>query len=404
MTLASTGKLRIAVVVSDYHKVSHTFIRLQVDALIHNGHKVDLIDIGKPRLLDLLTVLPDLMKSLYWLLKGNLPRGFFRQSMRDRGPLGAIIDIHHAFHFRILASGVHDVIYSQFLVNARSLARLRALGMIPSGIVLMCSVRGADVSRYRNLEMLDFGQMAEQIDIFLPVCEFLSGKLIAQNADVCANVVGSPVNIKLMEQVLDGRPTLRFRRGDSLQIISVCRLAEKKGIADAIIACKELLQSDVAFEYVIVGDGEDYNSLRKLVEQLGLDDKVSFLGAQDPRQVFELMARHHLFLAPCKTAVDGDCDGIPNAIKEAMYMGLQIVATKHAGIPELLTEQSDGYLCSSGAPAEIASCIRDFIAADPDRQKAVAINRKIVRDRFSPEATTLKLEASIRAAIECSQP
>jgi colanic acid/amylovoran biosynthesis glycosyltransferase len=136
--------------------------------------------------------------------------------------------------------------------------------------------------------------------------------------------------------------------GEPLRLVSVARLREKKGVSYAIEAVGRLRATGVPVCYEIAGDGPLRASLEQQVAAAGLGDTVRLRGALPQAEVRALMERSHLLLAPSVVASDGDEEGVPSVIKEALAVGLPVVATRHSGIPEIVIPGRRGCWRRSG--------------------------------------------------------
>jgi colanic acid/amylovoran biosynthesis glycosyltransferase len=132
--------------------------------------------------------------------------------------------------------------------------------------------------------------------------------------------------------------------GKPLQIISVARLTEKKGLHVAIEACRQLKARGVDFHYRILGIGPWERRLRTLIEQYQLEDVVEMPGFKPSHEVKAMLDEADVFLLPSVTGADGDMEGIPVALMEAMAVGIPVVSTLHSGIPELIKSDHSGWL------------------------------------------------------------
>jgi colanic acid/amylovoran biosynthesis glycosyltransferase len=143
----------------------------------------------------------------------------------------------------------------------------------------------------------------------------------------------------------------------------------------------------VDFRVSLVGDGPLRGELEESCERLGLSGRVSFLGARTQDEVMALLARAHLFAAPSVTGRDGDEEGIPTTLMEAMAVGLPVVATRHAGIPELVEDGVSGLLVGERDVDALAGALRTVLA-DPRRGVEMgAAGRARVASRFDAAAT-----------------
>ncbi len=148
-------------------------------------------------------------------------------------------------------------------------------------------------------------------------------------------------------------------------LLSVAQLKEKKGLRFLLEACSLLAARGVAFDCEIVGDGPLHADLQRRVDELGLGDRVRLLGALPHDQVIARYAEAAVFVLPCVIASDGDRDGIPNVILEAMAMGLPVVSTLHSGIPEAVKDATTGLLVAPGDAEALAGALGSILA-DPD--------------------------------------
>jgi len=127
-------------------------------------------------------------------------------------------------------------------------------------------------------------------------------------------------------------------------MVSIGRLVEKKGVTYALKAVAQVIASGRAVVYDIVGDGPLRIELEHLIEQFGVGTHVRLHDWKSHREIVAMMEASHILIAPSVTAGDGDEEGIPNVIKEAMAIGLPVVSTVHAGIPELVVDGESGFL------------------------------------------------------------
>ena len=135
-----------------------------------------------------------------------------------------------------------------------------------------------------------------------------------------------------------------IRRGEPIKIVTVCRLVEKKGLEYSIRAVARLLSRYPTIEYTIIGTGPLEESLRNLINKLGVAQNVHLIGYVPQDQIPELLDKSDIFVLASVTAKNGDEEGIPNSLKEAMAEGLPVISTRSAGIPELVQDGKSGFL------------------------------------------------------------
>jgi len=146
-----------------------------------------------------------------------------------------------------------------------------------------------------------------------------------------------------------GIDTAKFERTirpaePAFEIFSVGRLVPKKGFDILIKACLCLSEVGIDFKCRIVGDGPLEQELTRLITTSGLQDNVELAGAVAPEKIIDYYERADIFVLPCIILENGDRDGIPNVIAEAMAMELPVVSSKVSGIPELVVDGETGYL------------------------------------------------------------
>jgi glycosyltransferase involved in cell wall biosynthesis len=137
-----------------------------------------------------------------------------------------------------------------------------------------------------------------------------------------------------------------------LRILSVARLVAKKGVFRQLGIFDDMKRRGISFEARIVGDGPLAKASRARAGRLGLSDHVSFLGSLPFDEVLDQYAWADIFLSTGAIAEDGDRDGLPNVILEAMATGTPVVARNFGATPELLEDGRNSVLLSENNPEE----------------------------------------------------
>lgn len=164
-------------------------------------------------------------------------------------------------------------------------------------------------------------------------------------------------------------------------IIAVGRFVEKKGFADLIDACMILRSRQVPFTCCIVGSGELLPDLQSQIHDLSLGSQVHLLGPQPQKRVKELITSSAVMAAPCINGTDGNRDGLPTVLLEAMALGTPCVSTDVTGIPEVIIDEQTGLLVGQRDPAALASALTRLLTnADQREELAKAARKIIVRD------------------------
>jgi glycosyltransferase involved in cell wall biosynthesis len=177
-------------------------------------------------------------------------------------------------------------------------------------------------------------------------------------------------------------------RGRRVDLVCVARLIEQKGLVHLLDACSELERRGVDFACEIIGAPEEplYTNylleLKRRHRALGLAGRVAFAGAQPLSAVIERFRAADIFVLPCVVAADGSRDITPNALKEAMAMGLPVVSTPIGGVPEIVEDGISGVLVPPADAIALADALAALIA-DPRRCAALgAAARRRIEGKF----------------------
>lgn len=177
----------------------------------------------------------------------------------------------------------------------------------------------------------------------------------------------------------------------TLRIAGVGRLVPKKGFADLVEAVRLLTDSGVPVTLDIAGDGEERTRLEDLVTGLGLSERVRLLGPLTQEEVRGLLRRAHVFVAPCVPAADGNVDGLPTVVLEAMASGTPVIATAVTGMPEVVRNGETGVLLPPGDPTALARALRDLAEGAIDPVPLTEGARALIEESFDSrrQAATL---------------
>ena len=181
--------------------------------------------------------------------------------------------------------------------------------------------------------------------------------------------------------------------------VQACRLIAKKGLHTSIRAFAEFAQQYPKARFVIAGDGPLEGELKALSDSLGLSDRIEFAGFLPEEKLRALYADSHLFLHPSQMGEDGDQEGVPNSMLEAMASGLPPAATLHGGIPEAVEHGVSGLLTPEGEASALAGSLFTF-ASNPSRYAGMsAAAAAQAAAKFDLRAQTHVLEECYREAI-----
>lgn len=375
--------MRIAVVVGAFPTVSETFVLSQVTGLLDRGHEVRVFAAraGRPGAIhdEILSYrIMDLVRHSAWLPEHHphrfvvalplLAKALVRRPANGARLLAAAKLGHRFAPLELLADAAafrehdsFDVVLCHHGHMGARIARLREAGVVTGRIATV--FHGSDASAYvRRVGSSTFAHLFASGDLFLPVSESGRRRLIALGCPA-ERIVVHAMGVDCARFAF----TRRERRvGEPLRLVTVAKLVERKGIAHAIRAVAALEAAGQQVEYTIVGDGPLSGVLLQLARELGVAERVRIIGSLSHGAVAAILARSHVMVAPSTTASDGDVEGIPIAIIEAMASGVPVVSTEHSGIPELISDDATGYLVPEGdvdaLAARLEMLARDYMS------------------------------------------
>lgn len=286
-----------------------------------------------------------------------------------------------------------DVFIAHFGPAGVTAAKLRELGVIRGKIATI--FHGIDISSREVLNHYtpEYQQLFRRGDLMLPISNLWAGRL---------QKMGCP-----REKIAVSRMGVDMTRfsprpvkapATPLEIISVARLTEKKGLHVAIEACRQLKEQGVAFRYRILGIGPWERRLRTLIEQYQLEDVVEMPGFKPSHEVKAMLDNADVFLLPSVTGADGDMEGIPVALMEAMAVGIPVVSTLHSGIPELVEADKSGWLVPENDARALAQRLAAFSQLDTDELAPVVKRaREKVEHDFNQQVINRELASLLQA-------
>jgi len=405
--------LRLAFLLPTFPELSNTFVIEQITGMIDRGHELDLFAIdqksfarlppelarfalaGRMRHLPVPRSRPKRVLSAARILAG--PRGLHpaqRDALNPRRhgkQAWNLVALHTAASF--VRSGRYDVLHCHFGQLGVPGERLVHTGAVDAALVT--AFRGADLASHVPANPQRFADLFARGDLHLPVSADFARRL---------REAGVPEDRVVVHH--DGIDLRRFpfverRSVDGVaRLLFVGRLAEKKGVAYAIEAVGRLVASGRRVHLTIIGDGPLGPSLREQTAALRIGDHVEFAGARPLAFVADAMQRAHVLVAPSVTAANGDQEGIPTVIKEAMATGMPLVSTVHSGIPEIVDHGVTGYLAPERDAAALATHLATLLD-HPERWVEMGrAGRRKVEAEFDTERLNDALVERYREAME----
>jgi colanic acid/amylovoran biosynthesis glycosyltransferase len=402
--------MKIAFIVLEFPSISQTFVLNQITGLLDRGHDIQIFAPARPNRVEGHDAVHDyglLGRTTYFPI---VPAKRFKRYFRGlrfavryfrahpKSVLGALNVVKYG---RLAASltllctvgpffgkGPFDIILCHFGPSGNIGMRCVQTGALAGKVATV--FHGYDLSSHLCANGgNDYTDLFIHGDLFLPISLFWKKALIAK---------GCPKNKTIVHHM--GVDTQGFGWTEeekctnaTIQILSVARLVDKKGLQFGIEAVSKALQSHPNIQYLIVGDGPQKLALEMMIRDLKMKNQVHLLGWKNHNEVVQLMKSVDIFLAPSITGKDGDMEGIPVVLMEALAMGLPTISTRHSGIPELIIDGETGLLapeCDSTALAEHI----DTLITDPKLTLRLRRNgRKHVELQFDIHTLNARLES-----------
>ncbi len=359
--------MRIAFLVDQFPSLSETFILNQITGLLDRGHEVDIyadlqgdtakvhpdverykllnrtyytrMPLGRMRRIVAIPVLLFTNFSHHPLVVGRTLNPF-KYKFSKYGEQAVLLRLFYSAlpFLKRRNKRAYDIIHCHYGRNGMRGLMLRDTGALQGPLVT--TFHGFDISNYlQKYGEHIYAHLFEGGDLFQPISELWKRRLLE---------LGCPEDKIAVHRM--GIDCTKFscrppkpRNNDCVQILTIGRLVEKKGVEYAIRAIAQLGKSR-KIQYQIVGDGPLREYLEDLIIQLEVSDQVNLLGWKQQSEVLDLLQKVDILLAPSVTSQEGDREGIPVTLMEGMATGLPVVSTLHSGIPELIEDGISGFL------------------------------------------------------------
>lgn len=190
-------------------------------------------------------------------------------------------------------------------------------------------------------------------------------------------------------------PTDRPRK-----IVAVGRLVEKKGFDVLIEACALLKAHGVPFECKIVGEGPQGEQLHAMIDRLALGEHVRLLGALPRHQVIAAFREAAVSVMPCVIAEDGDRDGLPTVLIEAMALGTPCVGTDVTGIPEIVRDGETGLCVRPRDPEALADALERLLGNPALRTQLAERGRALIEAEFDVDRNAAQLRTLFGSGVQ----
>jgi colanic acid/amylovoran biosynthesis glycosyltransferase len=198
---------------------------------------------------------------------------------------------------------------------------------------------------------------------------------------------GFPESAHKIQRVYNGLDLSVFKHAspgaEPVRLLSIGRLIEKKGFKFLIEACRLLRSSGFSFVCQIVGEGPEHDHLQEAIEVSQLSNTVRLRGALPQTELVEILSQSSIFVFPAVHDSAGDTDNLPTVLIEAMASSLPIIATRIAGIPEIVQHNVNGILVPEKDPAQLADAIRVMAGDQALLKRFGGASRHIAEEKFA---------------------
>jgi colanic acid/amylovoran biosynthesis glycosyltransferase len=433
---------KIGYVINRFPILAETFILNEILELERNGIPLEIFCLARPldeprhgtlkEVRTPVTLLPDDSMPDWWIREERYAEGtFLQQPFKDLFPpksppkilipptrIGRLIsrlvkEVRGIEDLPVLAAKIRAVPRAAALAalaRAKGVGHLHAhFGTDPTTVAMLAS----------RLSGLPYSFSAHAYDIYdrsrvnlvllkekIALAQFVA-TCTEYNRRTLRKLAGRVAARKII-RVYHGADLTRFRPDPLVQrephtILAVGRLVDKKGFPYLLHALKALREKGRPFRCLIVGEGEERENLTRQINASGLGDLVRLPGAQPQEQALSMMRLATLFVLPCVVSDSGNRDGLPNALVQALAVGLPAISTTLSGIPELIEHGTNGLLVPPGDSVSLASAM-DQMLMDPDLRARLASNGlKRVTESFDLRKTTKTLQDRLARSISVAR-
>ena len=398
-----------AVILKGYPRLSETFIAQELRGLELSGHSLRLYSMRQARdkkrhpihdeIEAPVIYLPEYLRSepgrtlkscakllvrpRFWLALGKWLGDLVREPTRNR--------IRRFGQACVLASELPadvDRLYAHFIHTPAAVTHYASL---ITGLPWTCSAHAKDIWTSPDWDLSSK----------LNSCEWVATCTAVGHAHL-QKLAQSPANVHLIYHGLDLERFPHFDRNpaqrdgrdttDPVRLFSVGRAVEKKGF-DTLLGALAKLPVELHWSWTHIGGGDQSAKLEALARDLGIADRITWLGSQSQATVLEHYRNSDMFILPCRIASDGDRDGLPNVLVEAQSQALACISTPISAVPELIDSEDRGLLVPPDDVAQLSAAIQQLCRHPDQRDRLGREGEKRVRSAFDYNAGINQLNA-----------
>jgi glycosyltransferase involved in cell wall biosynthesis len=410
--MSHPDSFRVGYVVKRYPRYSETFIVREILSHERAGLDIEIFSLrpsNDGHFQDLIARVRARVNPVYFPADGLLPEtlsaasltaSHFWKSLGEASTvlpdlwdtLGEVIDEEARYVYQALSlacavrRGRIQHLHAPFASEAASVARLAAR---LAGITYSFTARAKDIF-HDNVRPDDLRRKLKDASGVVTISDFHLSYLRETYGGLADHVI----------RVYNGLDLEEFPYTEPRQrppvILAVGRLVEKKGFADLIDACALLVARGRRFRCRIVGAGGLKDDLQAQIVGLGLSGLVELVGPRPQAEVIREMQDAAMLAMPCIVGRDGDRDGLPNVIQEALALGTPVISTDVTGIPEVVRDGETGLQVPQGDSPALADALESLLL-DPDlRVRLARGGRALIEADFDIRRNTARRRALFR--------
>lgn len=387
MSCKSENPMRLGFVVKRYPRYSETFVVREILAHEAAGLEIDIFALRPPSDTHFQDPIARVRAPVHYLpAQEHVFASSLWEALQQSGDLLANLwghlesargaEVRDLFQAIVLAGEVArrgiTHLHAPFASDAATIARLAARF---AGIPYSFTARAKDIF-HASVQPEDLRRKLNDAAGVITVSDFNLRYLRSMYGAAAAHV----------QRIYNGLDLSHFPyqspRDRPPRILSVGRFVEKKGFKYLVEACARLANRGRDFECQIIGSGNLESELRAQVAALGLQSRVQLIGPRPQKDVIEHVSSAAVFTLPCIVGRDGDRDGLPNVLFEAMALGTPCVSTDVTGIPEIVRHGETGLMVKQEDPVTLADALERLLYDSDLRVQLATEARGLIEREF----------------------
>lgn len=401
--------IRIAYVLKRYPRYSETFIVNEILAHEAVGLDLRIFSLRPPTDTHFQDILARVRAPLTYLPYASIKTLDFWKAIETTGRIlpglwptletaqdECYRDVYQAL---MLAQAVNEQgiqhLHAHFATSATTVARLAARF---AGISYTFTAHAKDIF-HQDVNTDDLRCKLTEAASVVTVSDYNQNYLLNKYGTAAATTV---------TRIYNGLDLTRFPYTSPLkrdqQILAVGRLVEKKGFIDLVEACAILNNQGQGIHCQIIGSGPLQDELETRIRQLGVEDKVELLGPRPQQDIIQHVRDATVLAAPCVVGSDGNQDGLPTVLLEAMALGTPCISTDVTGIPEVIQNNETGLMVPQQHPQALADAIKKLLQDATLRVQLSKAARHLIETEFDIHRNTKQMRKCFVAALHDNQP